>query len=94
MSDRIRQAFEAADQDLFSLDPSLYTRGTDGRYDDMPVQCRWETWLSSRRVALEEAAAICEAEHLECPTRSDGDIAYDNAVRDCASAIRREAEGK
>lgn len=92
MSDRIRQAFEAADQDLFSLEPSLYTRGTESRYDDMAVQCRWETWLSSRRVALEEAAGLCKRNELGVTAGGSFADGMRSMARHLDSAIRREAQ--
>lgn len=45
-------------------------------------------------LVLEEAAKVCEAEHLEAPTNEADDIAYDHAVNDCAAAIRALAAQK
>jgi hypothetical protein len=39
--------------------------------------------------ALEMAAKECEKEHLQEPSDSADDIAYDNAVNDCAESIRK-----
>jgi len=50
----------------------------------------WEAaWKASRAAALEEAVKAAETEHLEDPTFSADDIAYDCAVEDCVAAIRR-----
>ena len=48
------------------------------------------------KAGMERAAEICESEHLEDPTETNGDMAYDNAIRHCADAIRAEIgkEGK
>lgn len=38
--------------------------------------------------AIELAVQVCDAQHLESPTKMADDIAYDLAVRHCADAIR------
>lgn len=52
----------------------------------------WQAWLSSRRQALEEAAAICD--QVDVQQQNDNGIADTGGAAACASAIRREAEGK
>lgn len=83
MSEKTREAFER-----------WYSEYLGSTVSPARIEAAEAAWLSSRRQALEEAAKLCEAEQLDDPTDSADDIAYGNAVRDCASAIRREAEGK
>lgn len=47
----------------------------------------------ARNEALREAAQACSEEALEDP-QTDEDIAYDRAVFDCISAIRKLMEDK
>ena len=54
-----------------------------------PTLLAWKAWQASRAAALEEAVKAAETEHLEDPTFSADDIAYDCAVEDCVAAIRR-----
>ena len=45
-------------------------------------------WNAATNGEREACAKVCESEALECPTDSEGDEAYDNAIRHAAAAIR------
>ncbi|WP_430229261.1 hypothetical protein [Paraburkholderia tropica] len=57
------------------------------------VEKMFRAWQASRAAALEEALRAVEAERLEDPSKNPDDIAYDMAVDDCATAIRKLAKG-
>lgn len=48
---------------------------------------RWFAYQLGKKAALEEAAQVCEAESVD-NTGTEGDIAYNNAISHCATAIR------
>jgi len=53
------------------------------------MELRCEVITAAVNEALEMAAKECEKEHLQEPTDSADDVAYDMAVNDCAEAIRK-----
>lgn len=74
---------------------SLATHVTNAVISGEIIECAnaWESTckltFEQGRIAEREACAVAvEAEHLECPSDSDGDQAYDTAIDHAAAAIR------
>jgi len=78
-NDASRKAFEASINE-FRLCYS-YDRNSRGEYWEYSIELAWKSWQASRKVAMEDAAKICDeqATEPECPERA----VY------CAEAIRR-----
>lgn len=87
------EAFEAFHLEKVGVEAGPWE---NGRFVFDRVHERWEFWLSSRRQALEEAAAICEGQVCSASMFASAREAEDrrNTLAWAASAIRREAEGK
>ena len=70
------------------------------RSDELWQKYQHDGWIgpTAFAAALHEYGAlvrardveVCKEEHLLDPADTSDDIAYDNAVRDCATAISRE----
>lgn len=64
-----------------------------GGYDSGTTEGAWRTWRAATLTERERAAKVCDAEHVgdgvndECD--SEGDKAYNMALRHAASAIRK-----
>lgn len=92
MTDKQRQAFEA-----FADDRNLSTQ-TNPRYGGYilaDTARAWEAWTASRKLALEEAAQIAEANKFDgyvAPENGAAAEYYDEAGRDIAAAIRQQQE--
>lgn len=71
MSDKVREQFEAF---MAEGDRSGYSRES----------LAWVCWLASRAAALEEAAAVCEAEERRLESHGDGS----GDAEECARLIR------
>lgn len=50
---------------------------------------RYEDAIAAVAEERERCMQRCRGELLACPTDSEGDQAYDRAVRDCIAAIQR-----
>lgn len=103
MSEKTRTDFES-----WAAGTALNVDRFGDEYSSDWTQSFWLCWLSSRRQALEEAAAIVEAlrdDHCKgtrespdpldhCRPEGDDGCDFVSAWNEAASAIRREAEGK
>lgn len=58
-----------------------------GPYDSMYVFAR-DAWIASQEVEREACAKVCEKEEVQIVIDGPEERAYNNAVSDCAAAIR------